>query len=146
MLNKLKTNLALGSINIPSLWSFILGKRRIRGKCRQWIHIINTQQLPMPSRIQLGWRDGIMLWTQRQAHVTVRVYAQLLQACPTFCDPMDIGLPGSTVHGIFWARILGRVAVFSARGSSWSRDPTRISFVSWIESGFFTAAWSESLC
>ena len=30
--------------------------------------------------------------------------AQMLQSCVTFCDPMDCGLPGSSVHGIFLAR------------------------------------------
>ena len=34
------------------------------------------------------------------------VHAQLLQSCPTLCDPMDHSLPGSSVHGIFQARIL----------------------------------------
>ena len=29
------------------------------------------------------------------------------QSCPTLCDPMDCSLPGSFVHGIFQARILG---------------------------------------
>ena len=24
------------------------------------------------------------------------------QSCPTLCDPMDCGLPGSSVHGIFY--------------------------------------------
>ena len=28
------------------------------------------------------------------------------QLCPTLCDPMDCSLPGSSVHGIFQARIL----------------------------------------
>ena len=28
------------------------------------------------------------------------------QSCPTLCDPMDCSLPGSSVHGILWARIL----------------------------------------
>ena len=28
------------------------------------------------------------------------------QSCPTLCDPMDCSLPGSSVHGIFQARIL----------------------------------------
>ena len=32
--------------------------------------------------------------------------AQLLQMCPTLCDSMDCRLPGSSVHGIFQARIL----------------------------------------
>ena len=41
------------------------------------------------------------------------------QSCPTFCDPMDCGLPGSSVHEILQAGILGWVAV------SYSRDPSR---------------------
>ena len=31
------------------------------------------------------------------------------QSCPTLCDPMDSSPPGSSVHGIFQARILGRL-------------------------------------
>ena len=30
---------------------------------------------------------------------------------PTFCDPMDYHLPGSSIHGIFQARILEWVAI-----------------------------------
>ena len=33
---------------------------------------------------------------------------------------MDDSLPGSSVHGIFQAGILGRVAISYSRGSSWS--------------------------
>ena len=29
-----------------------------------------------------------------------------VQSCPTLCDPMDCSLPGSSVHGLFQARIL----------------------------------------
>ena len=36
-------------------------------------------------------------------------------------------LPGSSVHGIFQARILERVAISFSRGSSWPRDRTRVS-------------------
>ena len=39
---------------------------------------------------------------------------------PTFCGPVDCSLPGSSVHGIFWARILKRVAISYSRVSSWS--------------------------
>ena len=44
--------------------------------------------------------------------------AQLLQSCPTHCSPMDCSLPGSSVHGIFQARILEQLAMPSARGFS----------------------------
>ena len=32
--------------------------------------------------------------------------AKLLQSCPTLCDPMNCSLPGSSIHGIFQARVL----------------------------------------
>ena len=37
---------------------------------------------------------------------------------PTPCDPMNCSLPGSSVHGIFQARVLERVAISFSRGSS----------------------------
>ena len=35
------------------------------------------------------------------------VRAELLQSCPTLCDPTDCSLPGSSVHGIFQAKKTG---------------------------------------
>ena len=32
--------------------------------------------------------------------------AKSLQSCPTLCDPIDSSLPGSSVHGIFQAKVL----------------------------------------
>ena len=32
--------------------------------------------------------------------------ARSLQSCPTLCDPMDCSLLGSSIHGIFQARVL----------------------------------------
>ena len=31
---------------------------------------------------------------------------EVTQSCPTLCDPMDCSLPGSSIHGIFQARVL----------------------------------------
>ena len=40
---------------------------------------------------------------------------EVSQSCPTPSDPMDCSLPGSSVHGIFQARVLEWVAIaFSA--------------------------------
>ena len=52
------------------------------------------------------------------------------KSCLTLCDPMDCSLPGSSVHGIFQARILEWVAISFSRGSSWPRDQTRVSCIS----------------
>ena len=43
------------------------------------------------------------------------------------CDPIDYSLPGSSVHGIFQARILEWVAISFSRGSSRPRDWTQVS-------------------
>ena len=37
---------------------------------------------------------------------TVHVWLKPLQLCPTLSDPMDCSLLGSSVHGIFQARVL----------------------------------------
>ena len=37
------------------------------------------------------------------------------QSCLTLCDPMDGSLPGSSVHGIFQARVLEWVAISFSR-------------------------------
>ena len=37
--------------------------------------------------------------------------AELLQLCPTLCDPIDGSAPGSPVPGILQARILELVAI-----------------------------------
>ena len=52
---------------------------------------------------------------------------EVTQLCLTFCDPMDCSLPGSSIHGIFQARILEWFAISFSRGSSWPRDWTQVS-------------------
>ena len=42
---------------------------------------------------------------------------------------MDCSLPGSSVHGIFQARVLERVAISFSRGSSWPMDGTQVSYI-----------------
>ena len=47
-------------------------------------------------------------------------------------DTPDYTLPGSSVHGVFQARILEWVAIYSSRGSSPPRDWARVSCISCI--------------
>ena len=44
------------------------------------------------------------------------------QSCPILFDPVDCSLPGSSVHGMLQARILGWLAISFSRGSSQIRD------------------------
>ena len=57
------------------------------------------------------------------------------QSCPTLCNPMDCSPPGSSVHGIFQARILIWAAISFSRGSS---QPQEWTPVSWIAGRFLT--------
>ena len=36
----------------------------------------------------------------------VKNESEVAQSCPTLGDPMDYSLPGSSIHGIFQARVL----------------------------------------
>ena len=54
----------------------------------------------------------------------------VVQLYPAPCDPMDCSSPGSSVHGIFQARILEWVAIPFSRRSSWPRDQTQVSGIS----------------
>ena len=47
--------------------------------------------------------------------VTNIFFAKSLQSCPTLCDPMDGSLPGSSVRGIFQARVLEWGAIAFSR-------------------------------
>ena len=56
-------------------------------------------------------------------------FSSVTQSCLALSDPMDCSLPGSSVHGIFQARVLEWVAIFFSRGTSWPRDRTPISHI-----------------
>ena len=57
------------------------------------------------------------------------------QLCLTLCDPKDCSPPGSSVHGIFQARILSWVAISFSRGYSTPRANTDcwLVTINWFE-------------
>ena len=66
--------------------------------------------------------------------------AKLLQSCPILCYPVDCSLLGSSVHGIFQARILKWVAMSSSRGSFQPGDRTHLFMSPAMANMFFTVA------
>ena len=60
-------------------------------------------------------------------NMKVKSESEVAQSCPTLCDPMDGSLPGSSIHGVFQARILEWFAISFSRGSSQPRDRTQVS-------------------
>ena len=78
-----------------------------------WLH---RQQ---PTRLRRPW-DSPGKTTGVGCHfllqcMKVKSESEVVQSCSTLSDPMDCSLPGSSIHGIFQARVLewGAIASFS---------------------------------
>ena len=56
---------------------------------------------PSPPQIMVSWFIGYV--------------CSVAQSCPALCSPMDCSPPGSSLYGVFQARILDWVAISSSR-------------------------------
>ena len=64
----------------------------------------------------------VVYFLRFEDEVSLRFEDDKAQLCLTLCDPMDYSLPGSSVQGIFEARILEWVAIAFSRGSYQPRN------------------------
>src|SRR5574341_836738 len=63
-----------------------------------------------PTRLRRPWdspgkNTGVGCYFLLQC-MKVKSESEVVQSCPTLREPMDCSLPGSSVHGIFQARVL----------------------------------------
>ena len=77
-----------------------------------------------PTRLLLPWdspgkNTGVGCHFLLQC-MKVKSEREVAQSCPTPSDPMDCSLPGSSVHGIFQARVLEWGAIAFSR-KRWGR-------------------------
>ena len=72
---------------------------------------------------------GLCFWTWNTLQVEREREREVAQLCPTLRDPMDCSLPGSSVCGIFQARVLQWGAISFSKGSSQPRDRTWVSHI-----------------
>ena len=73
-----------------------------------------------PTRFCHSWdspakNTGVVCWVLFQFMKGKRE-SEVAQSCPTLCDSMDCSSPGSSVHGIFQARVLEWVAIALSDG------------------------------
>ena len=66
----------------------------------------------------------------------VKSESEFAQSCPTLSDPMDRSLPGSSIHGIFQARVLewGATAFSKIEGNPYQ-----------ITNGIFHRTWTKNI-
>ena len=65
-----------------------------------------------------GGLTKVLFWGRLKLPLKVKVKSEVAQSCPTLSDPMNCSLPGSSIHGVFPARVLEWVAISFSRGSS----------------------------
>ena len=122
---------------------FCLFKYSRRPGFDPWVGKIpwSRERLPTPVFWTGEFHGLYSPWGRKESDTTEKLslslkYSSLVvvlvaQLCPTLCDPMDYGLPGSSGHGLLQARILEWVAMPPSRGSSQSRDRNHIPFLHW---------------
>ena len=59
----------------------------------------------------------------------VKSESEVTQSCPTLSDPMDCSLPGSSIHGIFQARVLEWDAIGRTKMISWTNKINSYDFI-----------------
>ena len=65
--------------------------------------------------------------------------SEVTQSCLTLCDPRDCSLPGSSIHGIFQARILEWVAISFSNAWKWKVKRKSLSCVRLLVTSWTTA-------
>ena len=75
-----------------------------------------TQGTQVPHRRQAtGIVTSITVINNHRKHIharTLKSESEVAQLCPILCDPMDYSLRGSSIHGIFQARVLEWITIY----------------------------------
>ena len=108
-----------------------LAKSVVRYRCESWT--IKKAECWRTDAFELWcWRRLLRVpWIARRSTQSIlkerKEESEVAQSCLTLCDPMDCRLPGSSIHGIFQARVLEWGAISFSRGSFQPRDRTQVS-------------------
>ena len=108
------------SLDSPKQWKLVY----------QFFHHVGNSKIERSDTLFLG----MSYYNNRKNYMRVIYTWGTLsaQTCATLCGLMEGSLSGSSVHGIFQAKILEWVVISSSRGSSKPRDQTWISCISYL--------------
>ena len=105
------------------------GRGRERRRVRTWPPVQKKVLEPEPELRVIPWSEWVFCICQLLTVSSQESESLVGQLCPTLCHPVDCSLPGSSIHGIFQARVLEWVAIAFSRGSSRPRDQTQVSHI-----------------
>ena len=85
----------------------------------QHINVFTSLEAPrVPSFRDFKLSFSLQAWLINSLAIDKESENEVTQSCPTLCDPIDYSLSGSSIHGVFQARILEWVAISFSRSSS----------------------------
>ena len=107
------------------LW-LVICFEALKGQSTDHIYIITRQNDVCITHLSEIWlfSSGSLTTRSISSFNFFMKWSEVAQSCLTLCDPIDWGLPGSSVHGIFQAIVLEWIAISFSRGSSHPRART----------------------
>ena len=118
-------------MGLGRLWQLVLDREAWHAV----VHGVAKSQTRLSDWTELNWYMESKKWC---------MCVLSLHSCLTLWKPMDCSSPGSSVHGIFQARILEWVGMTSSKGSSSPRDRTHISVTPALQVESYHWATEES--
>ena len=114
-----------------------------------WPNRRQPTRLPIPGIPQARTMEWVAISFSNAWKWKVKIEREAAQSCPTLIDPMDCSPPGSSIYGIFQARVL----VWGARGlaccNSWGcKELDTTEQLNWTELnwGSLNCSICKSMC
>ena len=131
-------------MSVKNVWVYI--QRKQNTNLRRSINTNVHSSIIYNSQVMEATLVSINRWMDKEDKVCIYIYVYMhvcAQSHLALYDPMDCSPPASSVHEIFEARILEWVSISYSRVSSWLRDQTHISCISWVGRWIFhlLATW-----
>ena len=104
----------------------------VQAKVLEWVGIPFSSGSSRPrDRTQVSCIAGRWFtnWAISEAQFTYESESEVTQSCPTLGTPLDCSLPGSSVHGVFQARVLEWVAISFSNAWKWKVKVKSLSHV-----------------
>ena len=115
---------SLGTGSLQGSWEFLLAMSCPHSACMETVKLLNVSTAAkslqscltvqphrrQPTRFPCPWdspgkNTGVGCHFLLQC-MKVKIESKVARSCPTLRDPVDCGLPGSSLHGSFQSRVL----------------------------------------
>ena len=113
VMNREAWHAAIHGVTKSQTWLSDWTELQLHPSIKSWIKHLLSMAPPIRTRASVPLSQSIPSGSFHKPFIVLyqRAAAKSLQSCPTLCDPIDSSPPGSSVHGIFQARVLEWCAI-----------------------------------